>query len=225
MPRAPDSANLENRIRKLREQFQITQDRLGELLGLNGDAIRNLENGRMKIAGPILHRLITAVGAEYSTEKKVWRLPASRIKCSPLTLEAWKQAAKPSNKQKRKDHHALSWRIAALLVYSKPQEYNVVFTKLSELLDTCLKEHPSPEAKEAFVKSAAKMNIRKIWKKDEAWEKTALADDEEFSVAEEKGLPTHPFPYPKSQILEVTREYKDFPSAEEILPSDVDGER
>jgi transcriptional regulator with XRE-family HTH domain len=218
MPRTPDSANLENRIRKLRQQFQITQDRLGELLGMNGDAIRNLENGRMKITGAILHRIIIAVGAEYSTKREIWMVPLSKKRCDPATLRAWRQAAKPSDVQKRKDYEALASRIAALLAYSKPNEYIALFMKLSELLDDCLEKHPSPEAKEAFEKSTPRMTMRRTWTKDAIWEKDALADDEDFSVAEEKGLPTIPFPYPNSKILEVARAYKNFPTAAELLP-------
>jgi transcriptional regulator with XRE-family HTH domain len=225
MPRTPDSANLKNRIRKLREQFQITQDRLGELLGMNGDAIRNLENGRMKINATVLRRIIVAVGAEYSTKREIWMVPLSKKRCDPATLMAWRQAAKPKDMQKRKDYEALASRIAVLLAYSRPNEYNVLFMNLSELLDDCLGKHPSPEAKEAFEKSTPRMTMRRIWKKDPKWKERALADDEDVSVAEEKGLPTNSFPYSNSEILGVARAYKNFPTAAELLPVGEDDNR
>jgi DNA-binding XRE family transcriptional regulator len=226
MPRKPKPANLENRIRKLREeQFDLTQDRFGDLIGMCGYDIRNIENGRQKISAKILRRLITLVGAEYSTKKKIWKVPLSPIKCSSATLNAWRRAAKPSNKLKRDDYEALSSRLAALLAYSEPKEYNALFMKLSEFLAECLEEHPSPEAKVVFVKSKPQMNIRRIWKDDPAWEKTAMVNDQEFSVAQEKGLPTIPFPFPKSEIREVTRTYETFPKAEEILPKDIEADQ
>jgi transcriptional regulator with XRE-family HTH domain len=221
VPRKPDAANLENRIRKLREQFRLTQDRFGELLGMNGDAIRNLENGRQKISGTILRRIITLVGAEYSTKNKIWKVPLSRMKCSPATLRAWRQAAKPSNKLKSEDFEALSCRLAALLAYSKPEEYNALFMTLSELLDDLLEQHPSLEAKMVFKKSEPQMTMGRSWKNDTNWAKTALVNDEEASVAEEIGLPTHPFPYPISEIREVARSYESFPKAADLLPKDI----
>ena len=98
-----------------------------------------------------------------------------------------------------------------------PEEYNALLTKLSELLDDCLNAHPSPEAKEAFKKSTPTMNIRRVGTKGRP------IDDEEFSVAEELGLPTLPFP--NSEILEVKRSYEGFPTVAELLPKDPDSER
>jgi hypothetical protein len=129
---------------------------------------------------------------------------------------AWRQAAKPSNKQKREDHEALSCRLAALLAYSKPQEYNALFMKISKLLNDCLEEHPSREAKEVFEKSKARMTIRRIPTGD------APTAEEDLSVAEELNLPAVVLPHAK--IVEVARSYENFPKAEDLLPKDTDGD-
>jgi transcriptional regulator with XRE-family HTH domain len=208
MPRKPDAANLDNPIRKLRQQFEVTQDRLGELLGMNGDAIRNLENSRMKLTGRILHRLIFAVGAEYSSKRKVWLLPLSRTRCSPRTLLAWRQALEPDEELKRNDHKCLCYRIGALLASAKPRQYHMLFTKICEFLEDCLQEHPSPEATEAFKKSAPKMRTVRTLGVPAPGEK-----EEQLSLAEERRLPTLVLPHPV--ILKVTRDYQEFPTPKE----------
>ena len=206
MPRKPDAANLNNPIRRLRQQFKVTQDKLGELLGMNGDAIRNLENGRMKISGRIFHRIILAVGAEYSSTRKIWLLPLSRTRCSPATLYAWRQASKPDEDLNYNDRKCLSYRIDALLESVEPRQYHMLFTKIREFLEDCLQEHPSPEASEAFKRSAPRMRTVRT-----RGEPVPGQEEEQLSLAEERRLPGLVMPHPV--ILKVTRNYQEFPSA------------
>jgi transcriptional regulator with XRE-family HTH domain len=159
MPRKPDAANLGNPIRKLRGQLRLTQDKLGELLGMNGDAIRNLENGRIKLSVNIERRILLALGAEYRHKRKVWFVALSQTPCSPATLFAWRQAGEPDEELKRNDYKCLSYRIGALLASAKPRQYHMLFTQIYEFLDDCLNEHPSPEVLSAFKKSVPKMGV------------------------------------------------------------------
>src|SRR6516225_1989901 len=125
MPRKPDAANLGNPIRKLRQQLRLTQDKLGELLGMNGHAIRNLENGRMKLNVNIFRRIILALGAEYRSGRKLWLVPLSQTPCSPTTLFAWSQSSKPDDELKRNDYKCLCYRIGVLLESADPRQYHM----------------------------------------------------------------------------------------------------
>jgi transcriptional regulator with XRE-family HTH domain len=181
MPRRPKAANLDSPIRKLRQQFKLTQDKLGELLAMNGDAVRNLENGRMKISGRIFHRIILALGAEYSSTRKLWLVPLSRTRCSPATFLAWRQASKPDEDLRQGDCKCLCYRIDALLNSVEPRQYHMLFTKLYEFLNDCLQEHPSREAAEAFKRSAPKLRtVRKPGKPVPGQEEEQLSLAEDF---------------------------------------------
>lgn len=211
MPRTPDVANVEKPTRKLREQLGITQDRLGALLGMSGSDVRNLENGKQKHSAAIFRRILIAIGAEYSVKRKKWLVPGSGKLCDWTTLLAWRQSARPSNMQKRKDYEALSSRVAALLSYAEPDKYNMVFTKVSELLDDCLDDYPNSKVKEVFQKSAPSLRIERILTADDY-----VLDEEKLSVGQELGFPIRA--WPNSKVKGVTRVYEEFPTAEELLP-------
>jgi transcriptional regulator with XRE-family HTH domain len=215
MPRKTDAANLDNPLRKLRQQFEITQDRLGELLGLNGDAIRNLENGRMKISVRIFRRIMLALGAEFRSKRQAWFVPLSRTLCSPATLFAWRQASsEPDENLKTKDHECLCYRIDVLLKSVNPRQYHTLFTKIYEFLDDCLREHPSPEASEAFKRSTPTMTIvrkpgtRPIIEEEELVPPLPT-ESRSLQVPDEGWVVQRPL-----VISKITRTYHDFPSAE-----------
>jgi transcriptional regulator with XRE-family HTH domain len=194
MPKRPDPANLDNPIRELRRQLGITQDRLAQILGTNGDEIRNLENGRMKMRDDLFRRITFAIGAEYSSDRKVWLLYASKKPCDSTTFMMWRQSSRPDAATKRADFKALSYRIASLLAHTKPDEYNVVFSKISKFLEDCLAEHPSAKARDAFKRSATTgMHI------------TGTITAREYQDGTFRGPPTE-------DIQRVTRRYKDLPS-------------
>jgi len=201
MPRRTDPANLDNPIRKLRRQFGITQNRLAEILGTNGDEIRNLENGRMKMRDDLFRRIRSVMGAEhssdridYSSDRNVWLLYGSKKPCDSTTFEMWRQSSRPDAATKKADFKALSYRIASLLEHTKPEDYNVVFTKISKFLEDCLDEHPSVKAKEAFKRSAiAGMHI------------TGTIPARDYQDGTFKG-------HPIKHIQRVTRRYKNLPS-------------
>ena len=169
--------------------------------------IRDLENGRKKI-GPAFHRIQKVLGYEYSIRRKTWHLPLSRKRCSwDTTYRIQRQSSKPE--QKRKDHESLSYRTAALSANASPEEYNALFITLSEFLESCLNEHPSPEAKKAFKRSAPKTRF--------VFKRAPIAyDDQETSVAEELRLP-NPGAQRDTIVVQV-RTYEDFPSARKLLP-------
>jgi transcriptional regulator with XRE-family HTH domain len=215
MPRAPADANVEKPTRKLREQLGVTQDRLGVLLGMSGADIRNLENGKQKHSAAIFRRILILVGAEYSVKRKKWLVPGSGKLCDWTTLLAWRQSAMPSNMQKRKDYEALSSRVAALLSYSEPDKYNMVFTKISELLDDCLNDYPNSETREVFKKSAPTLSIQRILTTDDY-----VLDEEKLSVGQELGFPIKA--WPNSKVMGVARVYDEFPPAEELLPGNTE---
>jgi transcriptional regulator with XRE-family HTH domain len=210
MPRKTDVANLDNPLRKLRQQFKLTQDKLGQLIGLNGDAVRNLENGRMKISGRIFRRIILALGAEYRPKRRAWFVPLSQTQCSPATLLGWRQAAKPDEALKREDQKCLCYRIGALLESVESRQYHMLFTKIYEFLDECLEEHPSPKAAQAFKQSKPEMTIvRKSGTPPLAQEEHLVTSMritpegvEEFTEIELSPL----------IISEITRSYQKFPA-------------
>jgi transcriptional regulator with XRE-family HTH domain len=201
MPKRTDPANLDNPIRKLRRQLGITQDRLAEILGTNGNEIRNLENGRMKMRYDLFKRITSAIGAEhsshridYSGDRNVWLIYGSKKPCDPTTFMIWRQSSRPNSAIKKADFKALSYRIAALLAHTKPDEYNVVFTKISKFLEECLLEHPSAKTKDAFKRSAIiGMHI------------TGTITAQQYQDGTFRGHPT-------GDIKRVTRRYKDLPS-------------
>jgi transcriptional regulator with XRE-family HTH domain len=181
-------------MRKLRSQFGITQNRLAEILGTNGDEIRNLENGRMKMRDDLFRRITSVMGAEHSSDNNVWLLYGSKKPCDSTTFEMWRQSSRPDAATKKADFKALSYRIASLLEHTKPAEYNVVFTKISKFLEDCLDEHPSAKAKEAFKRSAITgMHI------------TGTIPAREYQDGTFKG-------HPIKDIQRVTRRYKSLPS-------------
>jgi transcriptional regulator with XRE-family HTH domain len=210
MPRKPKAANLEHPLRKLRQQFDVTQDKLGELIGMQGTDIRNIENQKMKLSSRIFRRILNLLGAEYSTNRKLWLLTGTRKRASKETLFAWRRASEPGSELKRNDQNSLSYRIAALLNYVKPSEYHVVYTKISEALEDILEEHPNPETQKAFKASAPSVKISRAL--GESLDETGvLKDDEAVSVAEELGIPT--IVLPNSKLLEITRIYEEIPKS------------
>ena len=207
MPRKPKVDNLENPIRTLRDQIKATQDELGRFLRMSVSDIRDLENGRKRI-GPAFHRIQKVLGYEYSIPKKTWQLPLSPKRCSwDTTYRIQRQSSKPE--QKRKDHESLTYRIAALLASASPEEYNALFVTLCEFLESCLNEHPGPEAKKAFKRSAPK--TRFVFRRA-----PSAYDDEETSVAEELRLPSPGAQ--KNTVVVQMRTYEDIPSARTLLP-------
>jgi transcriptional regulator with XRE-family HTH domain len=221
----------------LRQQLgRISQDRLAEILSTNGDAIRNIENGRMKISAEIFRRIIDVLGLEYRIRSKQWFVVLSRNTLGDWrTVMAWRQSARPSAKQKRKDFDAIAYRLAALLAYAKPDEYNIVFSKISRSLEACLEEHPSKEAKDAFKRSRPEMHIIRASsppKKKERLSKDEMdrflstlfapvsdKEREEYSEEElggysEKNSGSYG---DELTISEVFREYEDLPDPVELL--------
>jgi transcriptional regulator with XRE-family HTH domain len=214
MPKKPAAANLDNPIRKLRQQLKLTQDKLGEYLGMNGDAIRNLENGRMALSGRIFHRIIDPLGAEYRHKKKTWFVPLSKTPCSPTTLFVWRQASKPNEELKRNDRKCLNYRIDALLESVSPQQYHALFIKIYEFLDDCLQEHPSEEATEAFKRSAPRMVIvRRSGTTPVAYEDHLFTSFEEVEGLEGPDLVERQVVERRPLIIsEITRSYQKFPT-------------
>jgi DNA-binding protein Fis len=249
MPRKPKPVNLDNPLRMLRQQLgRVSQDRLGKILGwTNGDAIRNLENGRMKISAEIFRRIIDALGLEYRSRSKRWFVVLSDVPGDWLTVMAWRQSSRPSAELKLRDYQALSYRIAALLGYAKPEDYNMVFGKISRSLEDCLKQHSSNEAKDAFKRSRAEMHIisssrpaekrKRLSKEKERIEKERIRQilaasrqevkgedlaDEYESELELDEILDRPAkaeyrPLSNREIHEITREYNDLPDATELL--------
>jgi len=198
MPKRTDPANLDNPIRKLRRQAGITQDRLAEILGTNGDEIRNLENGRMKMRDDLFRRITSVMGAEHSSDRNVWLLYASKKLYDSTTFMMWGQSSRPDAATKRADFKALSYRIASLLEHAEPEDYNMVFTKIFKFLEDCLVEHPSAKAKDAFKRSAITgMHI------------TGTISAREYQDGTFKG-------HPINDIQRVTRRYKNLPSLQRM---------
>jgi hypothetical protein len=95
------------------------------------------------------------------------------------------------------------------LANASSEEYNALFITLSEFLESCLNEHPSPEAKKAFKRSAPK--TRFVFRRA-----PSVYDDEETSVAEELRLPNPGAQ--KNTVVVQMRTYEDFQSARTLLP-------
>ena len=245
MPRKPKPANLDNPIRKLRQQVGISQNGLARILGTNGDEIRNLENGRIKkFPAEIFRRIVDALGLEYRSRSKRWFVVLSDIPGNWLTVTAWRQSSRPSVELKLRDYQAMSYRIAALLAYAKPDEYNMVFSKISRSLEDCLEQHSSKEAKDAFKRSRPEMRIisssrprRRLSKEQERIEQERIRQilaasrqevkeegpsDERESELELDEIFDPPAegeyrPLSNMEIREITREYEDLPDAIEFL--------
>src|SRR5258705_13275385 len=114
MPKRTDPANLDNPIRKLRSQFGITENRVGEILGTNGDEIRNLENSRRKVKDDLFRRMASVMGAEhigYWNDESVWLLYGSKNPCDSPPLKMWRKSSRPDAATKKADFKALSYRI------------------------------------------------------------------------------------------------------------------
>lgn len=250
MPRKPKPANLDNPIRILRQQLGISQNRLAEILGTNGDAIRNLENGRMKIIAETFHQIIDRIGAEYRSRSKRWFVVLSDLPCDWNTFRVWRQSSRPSFDLKLRDHQALSYKIAALLGHAKPEEYNLVFGKISRLLEGCLEQHPNKEVEKAFKRSRpethiisrskppeqkdclSKEKIRQLLaaqpkerkKEPSEWSEEEIYDMLADADAEYSKLnPEDWRPLSNQEIREVTRRYEDLPDAAELLRGNEQG--
>ena len=230
----------------LRQQLGVSQNRLAEILGTNGDEIRNLENGRIKkFPAETFHQIIDRIGAEYRIRRKRWFVVLSDIPCDWNTFRIWRESSRPTAELKLRDHQALSYRIAALLGHAKPDEYNMVFSKIFRLLEECLEQHPNREVEKAFKRSRPEMHIisrskppekkdrlskeeiRQILaaqpkeRKKEAseWSEEEIYDMLAEADAEYSKLnPEDWRPLSNQQVIrEVTRKYEDFPDAAELL--------
>jgi len=73
------------RLKEIRKQKKISSDKLGELVGLSGSAIRNIEAGRRKIKLETLEKIAQALGVS------VAELLSEPRKEKPKTVEdiAW----------------------------------------------------------------------------------------------------------------------------------------
>jgi len=50
------------KIRKIRKEKKISSDKLGEMVGLSGAAIRHIENGRRRLNMDLLEKIANALG-------------------------------------------------------------------------------------------------------------------------------------------------------------------
>ncbi len=62
MEQKPISEKTLQRIREIRKKKGLSSDKLGELVGLSGAAIRHIESGRRKLTVPLLEKIAQALG-------------------------------------------------------------------------------------------------------------------------------------------------------------------
>jgi transcriptional regulator with XRE-family HTH domain len=152
---------LELRCKLASSTKPLSSERLGQLIGVSGGTLRNVESG-FRSFSPQLQRQLRVRGLEWDEKAGRWFFTYDRD--APLSLwllETFHRLSRGDKGFQRLDQNAAVERVKALLELVSDAKYKDLLLELNASLQELYEDFEITAAKEVFERTALKFTYRK----------------------------------------------------------------